>query len=81
MGTRKLTPWNKFVQRVYADNKHRPGFSFTDALREASRLKKAGKMSSGSDGDLSSSSASSSSRRHRRRKASGSRRRRASRRR
>ena len=42
-GKRKLSPWNKFVQRVYADMKRKDRkASFGDALQEASKRKKAG---------------------------------------
>lgn len=38
--TRKLSPWNKFVQKVYRDMKRKNnGAKFGDALKEASRRK------------------------------------------
>jgi|TARA_B110000093_G_C12676093_1_gene288189 hypothetical protein len=36
---RALTPWNKFVKKVYHENKHKPGYKFKDALKDASRRK------------------------------------------
>jgi len=42
-GKRKASPWNKFVGRVYADMKRKDRkASFSDALKEASKRKKAG---------------------------------------
>jgi len=37
----KLTPWNRFVQKVYKEN---PGKTFGECLKIASTLKKQGKM-------------------------------------
>ena len=36
--------WNNLVKRVYDQNKSKPGYSLGDAMKEASRLKKSGKM-------------------------------------
>jgi len=42
-GKRKASPWNKFVGRVYAEMKRKDRkASFGDALKEASKRKKAG---------------------------------------
>jgi len=40
--TRKASPWNLFVKKVYGEmkRKHGKGASFSDALKEASRRKK-----------------------------------------
>ena len=40
--TRKASPWNLFVKKVYGEmkKKHGKGASFSDALKEASRRKK-----------------------------------------
>ena len=44
-GKRALSPWNKFVKRVYDEmKKARKDTQFKDALVEASRRKKAGNM-------------------------------------
>ena len=40
---RKLTPWNKFVQKVRSEN---PGMNFGKVLKLASTLKKKGAMKS-----------------------------------
>lgn len=39
--TRKASPWNKFVQKIYLEMKRAKGkaASFSDALKEASRRK------------------------------------------
>ena len=37
--------WNNFVKKVYEQNKSKPGYSLGDAMKEASELKKSGKMS------------------------------------
>jgi hypothetical protein len=43
--TRKLSPWNKFVAKVYAEMKKMDkNAKFADALKEAAKRKKAGKM-------------------------------------
>ena len=42
-GKRKASPWNKFVGRVYDEMKRKDRkASFGDALKEASKRKKAG---------------------------------------
>lgn len=41
--TKKLTPWNKFVAKVYAKEK-KNGKSFSDCLKIAGKLKAEGKM-------------------------------------
>lgn len=40
--TRKASPWNLFVKKIYGEmkKKHGKGASFSDALKEASRRKK-----------------------------------------
>jgi hypothetical protein len=40
--TRKASPWNLFVKKIYGEmkRKHGKGASFSDALKEASRRKK-----------------------------------------
>lgn len=44
-GKRALSPWNKFVTRVYQEmKKAKKDTQFKDALKEASRRKKAGNM-------------------------------------
>lgn len=44
-GKRKASPWNMFVKGVYDEmKKENPEVSFKEALVEASKLKKAGKM-------------------------------------
>jgi hypothetical protein len=43
--TRKASPWNKAVKRVYDEMKRKDrNASFGDALKEASRRKKAGRL-------------------------------------
>lgn len=43
--SRKLSPWNKFVMKVFADmKKANKDVKFRDALVRASKLKKEGKM-------------------------------------
>ena len=39
MGNRKPSEWNLFVKKVWLDNKHKPGYKFKDALKDASKLK------------------------------------------
>ena len=42
-GKRKASPWNKFVKRVYEEMKRKDSkAAFGDALKEASKRKKAG---------------------------------------
>ena len=41
--TKKLSPWNKFVAKVYAKEK-KNGKSFSDCLKIAGKLKAEGKM-------------------------------------
>ena len=36
--------WNNLVKRVYDQNKSKPGYSLGDAMKEASELRKTGKM-------------------------------------
>ena len=44
-GKRALSPWNKFVKRVYEEmKKANKDTKFKDALKEAARRKKAGNM-------------------------------------
>ena len=44
-GKRKASAWNKAVKRVYEEMKRKDrSASFSDALKEASKLKKAGKL-------------------------------------
>jgi len=44
-GKRALTPWNKLVKRTYDEMKRKDRTaSFGDALKEASKRKKAGNM-------------------------------------
>ena len=47
-GTKKkpLSDWNRFTQIVYKKNKNKPGYKFSDALKECGKLKREGKMSS-----------------------------------
>jgi hypothetical protein len=43
--SRKLSPWNKFVMKVFADmKKEKKDVKFRDALVRAAKLKKEGKM-------------------------------------
>jgi len=43
--SRKLSPWNKFVMKVFADMKKvNKDSKFSDALKRAAKLKKEGKM-------------------------------------
>jgi len=45
-GKRKLTEWNKFVLKIFREKrKTNKKYSYGQALKEASALKKAGKMS------------------------------------
>lgn len=45
-GKRKLTEWNKFVLKIFREHrKTNKKYSYGQALKEASALKKAGKMS------------------------------------
>ena len=45
-GKRKLTEWNKFVLKIFREHrKTNKKYSYGEALKEASVLKKAGKMS------------------------------------
>jgi hypothetical protein len=40
-GTRKLSPWNKFVQKIYREMKSKSkSATFSQALKEASKRKK-----------------------------------------
>jgi hypothetical protein len=34
-----LSDWNRFTQKIYKENKHKPGYKFRDALKEASSRK------------------------------------------
>ena len=34
-----LSDWNRFTQKIYKENKHKPGYKFSDALKEASSRK------------------------------------------
>lgn len=44
-GKRALTPWNKLVKRTYDEMKRKDrSASFGDALKEASKRKKAGEV-------------------------------------
>lgn len=44
-GKRALSPWNKFVKRVYDEmKKAKKDTQFKDALKEAARRKKNGEM-------------------------------------
>ena len=44
-GKRALSPWNKYVKRVYEEmKKSNKNTQFKDALVEAAKRKKAGKM-------------------------------------
>ena len=36
--------WNNLVKKVYDQNKSKPGYSLGDAMKEASKLRKSGKM-------------------------------------
>ena len=39
-GTRKASPWNKFVKKVFEEGRKKDkGYSFSTALKEASRRK------------------------------------------
>ena len=43
--SRKLSPWNKFVMKVFADmKKANKDVKFRDALVKAAKMKKEGKM-------------------------------------
>ena len=43
--SRKLSPWNKFVMKVFADmKKEKKDVKFREALIRAAKLKKEGKM-------------------------------------
>jgi len=45
---RQLSAWNKFVKNVFhSERKKNPKCTFSDALKKASQLKKAGKMKGG----------------------------------
>ena len=45
---RQLSDWNKFVKTVFqSERKKNPKCTFSDALKKASQLKKAGKMKGG----------------------------------
>ena len=45
-GKRKLTEWNKFVLKIFREHrKTNKKYQYGEALKEASALKKAGKMS------------------------------------
>ena len=49
-GKRKLSKWNKFVQKIYADQRRKnKNFQFKDALKMASAMKKKGQY--GGDGE------------------------------
>lgn len=48
---RPLSAWNKFVKTVFHnERKQNPKCTFSDALKKASKLKKAGKMKGGLGG-------------------------------
>lgn len=57
---RPLSAWNKFVKTVFHnERKQNPKCTFSDALKKASKLKKAGKMKGGlgvTENDISSTS-------------------------
>lgn len=60
---RQLSEWNKFVKTVFHNEKKKnPKCTFSDALKKASQLKKAGKMKGGdlTGEDVVSSSTTSS---------------------
>jgi hypothetical protein len=59
-GKRKLSKWNKFVSKVYADqHKKNKNFQFKDALKMASTMKKKGHYGGGETfSDASASGAS-----------------------
>lgn len=51
-GKRKLSKWNKFVQKVYADqHRKNKNFQFKDALKMASAMKKKGQYG-GNEGSV-----------------------------
>ena len=57
---RPLSAWNKFVKTVFHnERKQNPKCTFSDALKKASKLKKAGKMKGGlgvTENDISNTS-------------------------
>ena len=53
-GKRKLSKWNKFVQKVYADqHRKNKNFQFKDALKMASAMKKKGQYGGNDDVNMS----------------------------
>lgn len=58
-----LSEWNKFVKKIYHENKHKTGYMFKDALKDASARK--GEM--GKSSSCSSSSETKSKRKKRKR--------------
>ena len=66
-----LTEWNKFVKKIYHENKSKPGYRFRDALTDASARKGEMKQHTNTDTNHSqtrSRKKRSSSRRKRRHK-------------
>ena len=58
---RQLSDWNKFVKTVFHNEKKKnPKCTFSEALKKASKLKKAGKMKGGNDTDIDMGSSTSS---------------------
>jgi hypothetical protein len=50
-----VSEWNKFVKKIYDQNKSKPGYKFKDALRDAAPQWK--KMQKGSTSDDSAAAA------------------------
>lgn len=44
-----VSAWNKFVKKIYDQNKSKPGYKFKDALKDAAPLWKKGQGSDSAD--------------------------------
>lgn len=44
-----MSAWNKFVKKIYDQNKSKPGYKFKDALRDAAPLWKKGQGSASAE--------------------------------
>jgi hypothetical protein len=44
-----VSAWNKFVKKIYDQNKSKPGYKFKDALKDAAPLWKKGQGSASAD--------------------------------
>ncbi len=51
-----VSAWNKFVKKIYDQNKSKPGYKFKDALKDAAPLWKKGQGSADAAVDASASS-------------------------